>query len=171
MKKLILTVAILLAATTLKAQEKIQWMDFEEAVAACSMNPKKIFVDVYTNWCGWCKKMDQTTFSDPAVIQYMNEHFYAVKFNAERTDPVRFDGQTYVYVTGPDGKRGVHQLAAAMLNNRMSYPSYVIFNEEVENVQVVPGYQKPEGFLPILHFFGENAYLSETLNEFYTEYL
>ena len=86
MKKLMMMMAILLATTTLDAQEKIQWMDFEEAVSACTKQPKKIFVDVYTNWCGWCKKMDQTTFADPEVAKYMNENYYAVKFFFKAAD-------------------------------------------------------------------------------------
>lgn len=170
MKKLMMMMAILLATTTLDAQEKIQWMDFEEAVSACTKQPKKIFVDVYTNWCGWCKKMDQTTFADPEVAKYMNENYYAVKFNAERTDPVTFQGQEFVFVTGPDGKKGIHQLAAAMLQNKLSYPSYVIFNEQMQLIQVIPGYQKTETFLPILHFFGEDAFKTTPWNDFNEAY-
>lgn len=166
MKKLFLMLALFFATTTLVAQEKIQWMDFEEAVSACAKNPKKIFVDVYTDWCGWCKRMDQTTFADPAVAKYMNENYYAVKFNAERTDTVTFNGYDYVFVVGPDGKKGIHQLAAAMLQNKLSYPSYVLFNEELQLLQVIPGYQKTEAFLPILHYFGEDAFLNSTWKEF-----
>lgn len=162
--------AVLFVGTAINAQETIQWMDFEEAVAACAEHPKKIFVDVYTNWCGWCKRMDQTTFADPAVAKYMNENFYAVKFNAERTDAVTFQGQEFVFVTGPDGKKGVHQLAAAMLQNKMSYPSYVLFNETMQLIQVIPGYQKTEAFLPIMHFFGEDAYLNTPWKDFSEAY-
>lgn len=170
MKKLIMMMAILFAATTIEAQETIQWMDFEEAVAACAKQPKKIFVDVYTNWCGWCKRMDQTTFADTAVAKYMNENYYAVKFNAERTDTVTFNGYDFVYVTGPDGKKGIHQLAAAMLQNKMSYPSYVLFNEELQVLQVIPGYQKTEAFLPILHYFGEDAFQTTPWKDFSEAY-
>mgnify|MGYP002626056288 CR=1 FL=1 len=152
------------------AQERIQWMDIQEAEAACLKQPKKIFVDVYTDWCGWCKRMDQTTFADPEVARYMNENYYAVKFNAERMDTVRFQGYDFVYVPNPNGKKGVHQLAAAMLQNKMSYPSYVLFNEEMKLVQVIPGYQQTDSFLPILHFFGEDAYKTTSWNEFVEAY-
>ena len=36
--------------------QKIKWMGFEEAVALGEKQPKKLFIDVYTNWCGWCTK-------------------------------------------------------------------------------------------------------------------
>ena len=162
--------AMLLVGAVAVAQEKIQWMDFEEAVAACQQQPKMMFVDVYTDWCGWCKRMDQTTFADPEVTKYMNENFYAVKFNAERTDTVRFQGNDFVYYPNPNGKRGVHLLAAAMLQNKMSYPSYVVFNEDLQLLQVIPGYQETKNFLPMLHFFGEKAYNSTPWNEFLEEY-
>ena len=169
MKRLLVVLMTLLCVAA-SAQEKIQWMDFEEAVAAAQASPKKIFVDVYTDWCGWCKRMDQTTFQDPAVVKYMNENFYAVKFDAERTDTVRFQG--YDFVSGPSqfGRKGTHQLAAAMLQNKLSYPSYVIFNEALKEIQVIPGYQEVKNFLPILHFFAEDAYLTKTWKDFLVEY-
>lgn len=169
MKRLLVVLMTLLCVAA-SAQEKIQWMDFEEAVAAAQSSPKKIFVDVYTDWCGWCKRMDQTTFQDPAVVKYMNENYYAVKFDAERADTVRFMGHDFVSGVSQFGRKATHQLAAAMLQNKMSYPSYVIFNEQQQLVQVIPGYQEAKNFLPILHFFGDDAFLSKTWKEFLDEY-
>lgn len=153
-----MVLALLLMGTVAVAQETIHWMDFEEAVKACQKTPKKIFVDVYTDWCGWCKKMDKTTFADPAVAQYVNEKYYAVKFDAERNDTVHFMGTDFVPVKQPGSFRSIHQLAASMLQGKMSYPSYVVFNEELKVIQVIPGYQEVKTFLPILHFFGDDAY-------------
>lgn len=169
MKKLII-VLLILASIPVMAQEKIQWMDFEEAVSACTTSPKKIFVDVYTDWCGWCKRMDQTTFQDPDVVKYMNENFYAVKFDAERTDTVRFMGHDFVSGMSQFGRKATHQLAAAMLQNKLSYPSYVIFNQQQQVIQVVPGYQEAKNFLPILAFFAEDAYLTKTWKDFLIDY-
>ena len=52
-------------------------------------------MDVYTDWCGWCKRMDATTFENPAIAKYMSENFYCVKFNAESQKEVTFKGQKY----------------------------------------------------------------------------
>lgn len=169
MKKWIVVLLVLTSAAAV-AQEKIQWMDFEEAMAACSANPKKVFVDVYTGWCGWCKRMDQTTFQDPAVVKYMNENYYAVKFDAERADTVRFMGHAFVPGVSQFGRKPTHQLAAAMLQNKLSYPSYVIFNEKQQLIQVIPGYQEAKNFLPILHFFAEDAFLTKTWKDFFDDY-
>ena len=82
MKKLLIITLLSLIGATAFAQEKIQWMSFEEAVERCAEQPKMVFIDVFTDWCGWCKRMDQSTFANPVIAKYMNEHFYAVKFDA-----------------------------------------------------------------------------------------
>lgn len=133
-------------------------MSWEEAVERVSSDkkPKKIFIDVYTDWCGWCKKMDKETFQNPEVATYMNENFYMVKFDAEQKDPVTYQGKTYKYV--PSGRRGYHELAAALLQGRMSYPTVVFLDETMNMLSPVPGYQKPEPFLEIAKYFGDDIY-------------
>ena len=147
-----------------KAQT-IKWMSFEEAIEANKTVPKKIFIDVFTNWCGWCKRMDQTTFINKDVVEYMNENYYAVKFNAERTDTIVFAGYTFVNEGGTNG-RGTHQLAAALLQGKMSYPSYVFMNEDNRLITVAPGYMDTSRFLPILKYFGTDAYLNMKYEDF-----
>ena len=67
MKKLLL-LGLLLVVGSMTAQ-KINWMSMEEALAAQEKQPKKIFMDVYTTWCGPCKLLDRNTFSDAQVYQ------------------------------------------------------------------------------------------------------
>jgi len=78
---------------------KIKWYTLEEAVEANKTNKKKFAIDVYTSWCHWCKVMDKETFTDPAVIKYMNEHFYAIKFDGEHKDNITFQGKNYKFIT------------------------------------------------------------------------
>lgn len=87
MKKSIILAIFAMLTFGAKAQEKtetIKWMGFNEAIEACKKEPKMIFIDVFTDWCGWCKRMDATTFKNPVIAKYMNDKFYAVKFDAER---------------------------------------------------------------------------------------
>lgn len=126
----------LLSAASLSAQDKIQWLTFEEAVQKTSQEPKMVFVDVYTDWCGWCKKMDKETFMDPAVVAYINANFYAIKLNAEKTDrEITFKGQTFTEAS----------IARAM--RVTSYPNFIIMDAAMENITQYPGYRKPEPFL------------------------
>ena len=146
--------------------DKIKWMTFEEAVKLNETQPKKIFIDVYTDWCGWCKKMDQTTFIDKDIVTYMNENFYAVKFDAEQSESIEFMGHTFINPNPMGARKGTHQLAAALLQGKMSYPSYVFMNENNQLLTIVPGYAEAKAFLPILKFIGSNAYLTTTWEEF-----
>ena len=96
-------------------ESSIQWITIEEAIeiAASGENDKLFFIDVYTDWCGWCKRMDATTFVDPEVVKVMNENFYAVKFDGEASREIEFRGMKFKFVA--QGRKGYHQLAAALL--------------------------------------------------------
>lgn len=135
--------------------EEINWMTWEEAVKANKANPKKIVVDVYTDWCGWCKRMDATTFKDPEVEAYIAKNYYAVKFNAEQREDIVYDGNTFSYQQ--NGRRGVHMLAASLLDNRLSYPSVVYFNGDMERIMISAGYKAPDKMLQELKFANGEA--------------
>ena len=138
--------------------QEVNWLSWNEAMAMAQSDeePKKIFIDVYTDWCGWCKKMDKDTFQNPEVALYMSQNFYMVKLDGEGKEPIEFRGKTYKYV--PSGRRGYHELAAALLKGRLSYPTVVFMDEDLNLLTPVPGYQKPEPFLNIARFFGDDIY-------------
>ena len=132
---------------TAEAQESIQWMRFEEAIAANAKSPKMILVDVYTDWCGWCKKMDKDTFTDPRVVAHFKKNFYAVKLNAEDTKrSFPFMGKTFTEA----------EMAASMRVN--SYPNFVVIEPGLQNIAQLPGYREPEAFLAGLADLIEKAF-------------
>ena len=136
MKVYSLVLLLVLLSLNLQAQDQIQWMKFEEAIAANAKNPKMILVDVYTDWCGWCKKMDKDTFTDPKVIAHFQKNFYAVKLNAEDTKrKFPFMGRTFTEA----------EMAASMRVN--SYPNFVVIEPGLQNIAQLPGYRGPEDFL------------------------
>lgn len=143
---------------------KVKWYTFEEAVKLNETNPKKIFIDVYTDWCSWCKVMDQKTFSNPIIAEYLNNNFYPVKFNAESTAPIKFQGK--VFENRNQGRRSPHDLAAALLQGRMSYPSVAYLDENNQLLTAVPGYYSPSQIEPILVFFAENHYKTTNWENF-----
>ncbi|MBW8243295.1 DUF255 domain-containing protein [Muricauda oceani] len=150
---------LFLVFSGLNAQaQDINWISWEEAVelSKTDAQPKKIFVDVYTDWCGWCKKMDKNTFQNPEVSKYMQDNFYMVKMDAEGKDPIEYQGKTFKYV--PSGRRGYHELAAALLQGKMSYPTVVFLDEKLNMLSPVPGYQQVEPFMQIAKYFGDNIY-------------
>ena len=134
----------------------VKWMSFEQAVEKSKTEKRKIFIDVYTDWCGWCKVMDKNTFSEAQVAKILNEKFYPVKLDAEQTADIQFQGNTFKFV--PYGNKGTHQLAMALLNNQMSYPTVVFLDEDFRMIQPLAGYQKVEEFHKIITFIGEDHY-------------
>lgn len=169
----ILTIALtVVAAAETRAQEEesggVNWMSFEEAVERSKTEKRKIFIDVYTDWCGWCKVMDRKTFADPAVAALLNEEYYPVKFDAEQREDIVYQGTTFKYVEF--GGRGVHQLAAALLQNELSYPSVVFLNEEFAIVYIMKGFQQAPQFHKIASFIGGDHYKTTRLEAWEEEY-
>ncbi len=146
-------------------QATIKWYTFEDAVKKNKKKPRKIFIDVYTDWCGWCKKMDKETFLDPTVVDYINKNYYPVKFNAEQKESVSFKGQQFVS-TDPSKPKSPHQLALALLKQEMRYPSYVILDGESEWLYKLKGYKTAEDLLPILKYYGSDQYKVMSWSEF-----
>lgn len=149
--------------------DTITWYSWEEAIELQKENPKKLFVDVYTDWCGWCKKMDKSTFKDKSVARIMNKHFYAVKFNAEQKDDVEFKNHTLKYIPNA-GRRGVHELAYALLDGRMGYPSFVYLDENGDRITISPGYKDAKTIQKELVYVGGEHYKNQKFDEFSATY-
>lgn len=170
---LLLTGAALVAFTSRKsattpAADSLKWYTWEEAIELNKTAPKKIFVDVYTDWCGWCKRMDKSTFADSSVVAYLNANFYPVKFNAEQKAEVQFNGQTFKYMESGNG-RGVHTLAYSLLDGNLGYPSYVYLNEKYERIMISPGYKEPKDILKEFKFAFEEQYNKTTWEKYKEE--
>ena len=137
---------------------KINWMTWDEMVKAQETERRKVFIDVYTDWCGWCKKMDASTFLEPNIVNYMNQGYYAVKLDAEMKEPLEFNGFQFVN-PNPTGRRSTHQFAASMLDGQLSYPSFVILDENFTRQHIIKGFQQPEPLLGTLIFFKTNEFV------------
>jgi thioredoxin-related protein len=153
------------------ASDKMRWYSIEEVIKLKADHPeddKAVFIDVYTDWCGWCKRMDATTFRDKQVQAILTEEFYPVKFDAEQREAIQMDGKTFEYVSS--GRRGYHELAATLLQGKMSYPSFVFLDEDMNMIQPLPGYRSAKDMLPILHFIGKEKFKQQSWEEFAAEW-
>lgn len=175
-----LATALLLAGAASMAQvpvapagsKLIKWVSMEEAQALAKKSPKPLFIDVYTSWCGPCKMLDAKTFNDPQLADYVNKHFYAVKFNAESGAPVMFKGQKF---ENPDfnpgntmGRNGTHHLTyqIANVNGNIAYPTVVYMDSDLNVLAPVQGLMTPEQMEPILIYFGEGHYKTQDYQTF-----
>jgi len=140
--------------------KKINWISFREAFELNQKAPRKVIIDVYTGWCGWCKVMDQKTFTQPAIIDYVNDHFYAVKLDAEQAADITVGGQTF------RRQGNTHELAINLLQGKMSYPSTVFLDEKMAMIQPIAGYLEPRMFHQIITYFGGNYQAKEPFDAF-----
>ncbi len=149
------------AAAPVDDAKEIRWMNIDDVQVAMKQQPRKVFVDVYTDWCGWCKVMDKKTFSNPDVIKYINKNFYAVKLNAEQKDPIRFNGSMYSFKE----ESRANEFAVNLLRGQMSYPTSVIMEENFQNPQPIPGYLDVPTIEMVLKYLGEGAYKKQQFSE------
>jgi len=141
----------------------VQWFSFEDAIAlnaqrvAYGLPARKIFVDVYTEWCGWCRRFNDVTLSHPVIADILNTEWIPVKLNAERTDTVVINNQVFVN-ENPAGRPGPHQLAIALLSGQVGFPTQVFIDERGSVIEISPGFKPPAHLEAILRFFGSDAY-------------
>ena len=158
MNKFFACFLFILVTGVINAQE-IKWMSMNEALEAQKEKPKKIFVDAYTIWCGPCKMLDKNTFGNEDVIEYINKHYYAVKFNAEGDETIKYEGKEFKNRSfKPDvkGRNGVHDFALAMGVN--AYPTMVFFDEKGKFLSPLKGYLTPQQLEIFLKIFATDDY-------------
>jgi thioredoxin-related protein len=146
--------------------EKVKWYTPKEAFELQKKQPKKILIDIYTDWCGWCKKMDAETFTHPIIADFLNKYFYPVKFNAETSDSIIFGGHKFIN----DGKSGrTHQFAMALFqaqNLQPGYPSIAYMDENLQLIRVWSGYWTPPQIEVWLHYVVDEKYKPLPLEEY-----
>ena len=169
MRYLFSIVVMLLAISSADAQKKVNWMSWEDAMAASETSPKKVYVDIYTDWCGYCKKMDNSTFKDPAIVKYLNDNFYPVKFNAEQKKSITFNDTEFNYIQS--GARGVHELAYALLNGQLGYPAFVVLDEEFSRILISPGFKGADAVMMEMVFAADEKYKTTPWATFQNQYM
>lgn len=170
--KRVLSLVILLVSCYVSAQE-INWMSMNDALEEQKKEPKKIFADIYTDWCGPCKLMDKRTFTNKKLIEYVNEHFYAVKFDAEGTEEVNYQGFDYKNpnhdASKSDKARNSQHFFAHALKVR-AYPTVVFFDENSDVISPVVGYKTAQQLEVFLKMIAEDEYKNVTTKEEWEAY-
>jgi thioredoxin-related protein len=162
---------LLLFISNIQAQSSINWMSLEEAFEAQRKVPKEIIVDVYTSWCGPCKLLDKNTFGNSDVTDFINKHFYAVKFNAEGSEKVIFQGNTFEnpgYDPLKKGRNATHQFTQYL--GVTGYPTILFFDDKGQYLTPLVGYQKPQQLELYLKLFYNELYKTLPTQEEFNAY-
>jgi thioredoxin-related protein len=168
MNRLLLLLGIVFLGLNLNAQDSIKWHSIDEAILLASQEPRVLVIDVYTDWCGWCKRMDATTFSNPEVVEIMNTQFYPVKLDAEGKEDIVIGERTFKFVD--NGRRGYHEVAAVVTGGRLSYPTISYVDAQGKVLEAAPGYKTADQFRVYLAYYADGAYKVQSFDEFSASY-
>ncbi len=158
MKRNIIILFLLFSVSALGQQ--IKWMSLSEALEAQKEVPKKIFMDVYTHWCGPCKLLDKNTFTNPDLIRYVSENYYAVKFNAEGDEEIKFYDRTFRnpnYDKNKKGRNATHEFTQFLAIK--GYPAMIFLSEDGDPIIPILGYHTAQQLEPYLKMIKQGDYM------------
>ncbi|WP_142785187.1 thioredoxin family protein [Changchengzhania lutea] len=172
MKKITVILILMLLSTINGVAQEINWVSLEEALELQKKSPKKIMMDVYTNWCGPCKLLDRNTFQNKDVANYVNTHYYAVKFNGEGNESFTYKDNVFSnpnYNPAKANRRNsAHQFASYLRVN--AYPTIIFFDEKGDVIVPLPGYRTPPQLELYLKMFKNDEHTSIDSQEKFNAY-
>jgi thioredoxin-related protein len=121
----------------------VAWRGWNEGLAAAAGGSKPVIVVVYTDWCGWCKRMDHDVYSKAEVSDYLNHHFVMVRLNAESAERVSYAGKSMT----------ARALAGGF--QVTGYPTMIFLKPDGTHMVNVPGYVPADRFMKLVRFIGD----------------
>jgi len=150
------------AGKPLATAEKTKWMTLKEVSDSLKKQKRPVLIDLYTDWCGWCKVMDKKTYANGNVSKYLKEKFYAVKIDAESRQAIEWNGKSFPY----NQQYRTNEFALYLTNGQLSYPTTVILPADGSAPQAIPGYLEPKDFEIVVKYFGEGHYGKTPFDEY-----
>jgi len=142
-----------LLTVSLVANE-LTWQKFEDALNSAKQDDKTILVSFYTDWCGWCRKMDNETYTNDEVKNLLNKDFVTVKINPEKSGSIDL----------PNGSISYQQLASEL--GVRSFPSTAFLTSELLLIDVVPGYYEPSNMKTLLNFMSDGLFKNLSFQDY-----
>lgn len=157
MKKIFLLVILLFTFTQLSLtgdKIELKWKKFDEGITEAKKTKKKILLDVYADWCKWCKKLDAEVYTEPKVAAYLNKFYVLIKVNGESNDKLTYKNQ-----------RMTEEQFARVLGVT-GFPTIMFLESNAEIIDKLGGFVTADRFLPIIQFIGEDYYKKMKWDEF-----
>jgi len=120
-----------------------EWRGWNDGLQQARTSQRPVIVDVYTNWCGWCRRMEKDVYGKAEVADYLRKNFVTIKLNAEASEPATYEGKRTT-------SQGISQ------RFRVSgFPTTVFLRANGEHMANVPGYVPADRFLLLLRYVAE----------------
>ncbi|OGU35193.1 MAG: hypothetical protein A2068_12935 [Ignavibacteria bacterium GWB2_35_6b] len=145
---------VFISSISINANGSLKWYSFKEGYEKAKKEKKFLLVDFYTDWCKWCKVMDEKTYSQKKIIDELNKNFVLVKLNPEKEGTVNYNGETF---SNADFAR------AAQVSG---YPATGFFTRSGDFINTIGGYQDVERFSVVLEYFVKEHYLKFGYEDF-----
>jgi thioredoxin-related protein len=136
--------ALVLVAPAVARAGEVEWRSWNAGLAEAASTNRPVLVDVYTEWCGWCKRMDRDVYSRADVREYLATHFVTIKLDAEASTPAKYEG------------RSLTSSGIAQRFRVSGYPTTVFLRANGEHLVNVPGYITADRFMLMLAYIGED---------------
>jgi len=140
---LLLPLVLLLGAGPVRAADDASWRDWNQGLAEAEAQGKPVLVNVYTDWCGWCRRMDREVYARDDVKASLAKRFVTVKLNAEANDAATYRGKDFTSRSLASGFRVT------------GYPTTIFLRANGEHIVNVPGYIPADRFLILLQYIGD----------------
>jgi thioredoxin-related protein len=121
-----------------ESDPKSKHYNLETGLEEAKKQNKLILIDVYTDWCKWCKKMDADVYSNVEIAEYLKANFIFVKLNGEGNSKVNYNNRvvTEAVIVRQFGVDG--------------FPTTIFLKSNGSLISLMPGYYPPDKFLIIL---------------------
>lgn len=155
-KYFLLSLLTILITITGLAGDKIElkWKNFDVGISEAKQTKKKILLDVYADWCKWCKKLDAEVYAEPKVAAYLNKHYILIKVNGESNNKLTYKNE----------KMTEQQLSQGF--GVTGFPTIIFLESNGDAIDKLGGFVPADRFLPILQYIGEDHYQKMKWDEF-----
>jgi thioredoxin-related protein len=137
---------------------ELKWNKFDEGLSLAKKNNKKILIDVYADWCKWCKKMDAEVFTHDTIAPYLKKNYILIKLNGESQDKLNYKGETMTAAAFAQGF-GVS-----------GFPTVIFMEPSGDAITKVPGFIDKDNFLPMITYFGDDYYKTMKWQDYFAKH-
>ncbi|MBS1667431.1 MAG: DUF255 domain-containing protein [Bacteroidetes bacterium] len=153
---------LLTSVMPMPKENRVKWIGLTEAEANLKNEKRPILIDLYTDWCGWCKVMDKKTYSNKKLAAYLADKFYTVRLNAETKEQISWNGKTYHF----NSAYKVNEFAIFITKGRLEFPTTIVIPTDGSEPQAIAGYLETKDFEIIAKYFGESNYGNISFDEY-----